>query len=81
MSRAETAAIRCVGIVRDAIHDQNNFHALFKTAVDDVSTVGYAARNAAQDAVECAADAGTLARVAVADALQEVRDDAKELAS
>ena len=81
VSRAETAAVRCVGIVRDAIDDQNNFHALFKTAVDDVATVGYAARNAAQEAVECAADAGTLARVAVADALQEVRDDAKELAS
>ena len=81
VSRAETAAVRCVGIVRDAIHDQNNFHALLKTAVDDVATVGYAARNAAQDAVECAADAGTLARVAVADALQEVRVDAKELAS
>jgi DNA repair exonuclease SbcCD ATPase subunit len=81
VSRAETAAIRCVGIVRDAIDDQNNFHRLFKTAVDDVSTVGYAARNAAQDAVESAADAGTLARVAVADALQEVRVDAKELTS
>ena len=81
VSRAETAAVRCVGIVRDAIHDQNNFHALLKTAVDDVATVGYAARNAAQDAVECATDAGTLARVAVADALQEVRVDAKELAS
>ena len=81
VSRAETAAVRCVGIVRDAIHDQNNFHALLKTAVDDVATVGYAARNAAQEAVECAADAGTLARVAVADALQEVRDDAKELTS
>jgi trimeric autotransporter adhesin len=81
VSRAETAAVRCVNIVRDAIHDQNNFHRLFKTAVDDVSTVGYAARNAAQEAVESAADAGTLARVAVADALQEVRVDAKELTS
>lgn len=81
VSRAETAAVRCVAIVRDAIHDQNNFHALFKTAVDDVSTVGYAARNAAQDAVESASDAGTLARVAVADALAEVRVDAKELTS
>lgn len=81
VTRAETAAVRCVAIVRDAIHDQNNFHRLLKTAVDDVATVGYAARNAAQEATECATDAGTLARVAVADALAEVRVDAKELAS
>ena len=81
VTRAETAAVRCVAIVRDAIHGQNNFHRLLKTAVDDVATVGYAARNAAQEATECATDAGTLARVAVADALAEVRVDAKELAS
>ena len=81
VQRAEAAAARCVGVVRTAVRDQIDFHAAMKTAVDDASTVGYAARNAAQEACESTADAGKLARVAVAEAMAEIRTDAKELAS
>ena len=81
VQRAEAAAARCVGVVRASVRDQIDFHAAMKTAVDDASTVGYAARNAAQEACESTADAGKLARVAVAEAMAEIRTDAKELAS
>ena len=81
VQRAEAAAARCVGVVRTAVRDQIDFHAAMKTAVDDASTVGYAARSAAQEACESTADAGKLARVAVAEAMAEIRTDAKELAS
>ena len=79
--RAEAAAARCVDVVRTSVRDQIEYHAAMKTAVDDASTVGYAARNAAQEACESTADAGKLARVAVAEAMAEIRTDAEELAS
>ena len=43
--------------------------------MDDASTVGYAARNAAQEACESTADAAN-SRVAVAEAMAEIRTDA-----